>query len=233
MAETSVDELLQNYPPEVQALARRACELVASLLPGVTVKAHSGWKNIIFSTGPKMSDMVVAVAPLASRINFHLSGADLPDPTGLLEGAGKSGRHIKITTREQLESPAVRDLLLAAIAAKGTPATERAAKAGPPASGFRAYASKTVNLPVEALFAAWTDDEARRAWLGDHPVTIRGTTANKSLRARWGDMPLDVRFEAKGDAKSAVTIDHRDIASEEEAASFKALWKESLGRLAK
>lgn len=231
MPETTIDELLQSYSPEVQQLARGACELVASLLPGATVKAHSGWKNIIFGTGPKMGDMVVAIAPLASRINFQLFGADLPDPAGLLEGTGKGGRHIKISTREQLKSPAVRDLLLAAIAAKGTPAAERAANSAPPASGHRAYASKTVAVPVEALFAAWTDDDARRAWLGDHPVTLRGTTPNKSLRARWGEMPMDVRFESKGDARSSVNVDHRGIATEAEAAEIKALWKAAFTRL--
>jgi hypothetical protein len=47
-------------------------------------------------------------------------------------------------------------------------------------------------------------------------------------------MPIDVRFESKGDARSSVSVDHRGIASEEEAAGLKAAWGaalESLKRL--
>jgi hypothetical protein len=105
------------------------------------------------------------------------------------------------------------------------------AKAGRPADGYRAYAGKTVNVPVDTLFAAWTDDHTRGRWLGDHPVSIRGTTPGKSLRARWGDMPIDVRFESKGDARSSVSVDHRGIASEDEAAGLKAAWGAALEQL--
>ncbi|HEX8670967.1 MAG TPA: hypothetical protein VF710_03725, partial [Longimicrobium sp.] len=83
----------------------------------------------------------------------------------------------------------------------------------------------------DTLFAAWTDDDTRRRWLGDHPVTIHGTTPGKSLRARWADMPIDVRFESKSDTKSSVSIDHRGIASEEEAAALKASWGAALESL--
>jgi uncharacterized protein YndB with AHSA1/START domain len=231
MPEMTVGELLQGYSPEVRELARRACELVASVLPDATVKVHPGWKNIIFGTGPKMGDAVVAVVPLASRINFQLFGADLPDPAGLLEGTGKMGRHVKITSLDLLESAEVRELLLAAVAIKAVPMEERRKTMPAPVAGHRAYASKTVPAPLDALYAAWTDDAARRRWLGDHPVTIRGTTPGKSLRARWRDMPLDVRFESKGDTRSTVTVDQRGIATEDEAAAMKAAWGAALERL--
>lgn len=224
----TIDELLHGYSPEVRDLGLRACELVRSVLPDAVVKVHPGWKNIVFGTGPRMGDMVVAVKPHSTRINLQFVGADLPDPAGLLEGTGKMGRHIKVSSRGMLDDPAVRDLLLAAVAHQSHPPAERVAKAGRPAEGYRAYASRTVNAPVETLFAAWADDDIRRRWLGDHPVTIRGTTPNKSLRARWGDMPVDVRFESKGDAKSSVSVDHRGVASEEEAARLKASWGAAL-----
>lgn len=227
MAETSRDELLANYSPPVRALAQEACELIRSLMPAdAPEKVHLGWKNIIFGNG-----MVLAVGPLKDRINIMLAGAGLPDPAGLMEGSGKAGRHIKIRSSQALRNPALADLLRAAIADSAAPAQERAARAGDPVSGHRAYASKTVNAPVDQLYAAWADDGRRAGWAGDHPITLRGTTPGKSLRARWGDMPLDVRFEAKSDSKSAVTVDHRDIGTAEEAARIKGLWKEALDRL--
>lgn len=232
MAEPSIDDLLQNYSPEVRELALRACELVRGVLPNATEKVHLGWKNIQFGTGPKMADMVFAVAPLKERVNIHLPGADLPDPMGLLHGAGKAMRHVKVASVEELENPALFGLLQAAVEAHGRPAAERAEAAGPPVEGYRAYAGKTVNVPVERLFEAWTDDSLRSRWLGEGRIEIRGTTPGKSLRARWeDDTPLDVRFTAKGEAKSEVSVDHRKIATPEAAERLQAVWKESLGAL--
>lgn len=232
MAEPTIEDLLQGHSPEVRELTLRACHLVRSVLPDAREKVHLGWKNIVFGTGAKMSDMVFAVAPLKERVNIHLAGADLDDPMGLLEGKGKAGRHVKVASVEELENPALFGLMEQAVEAHARPAAEREAKAGRPAEGFRAYGSKTVGVPVDRLFRAWTDDAARGGWLGEGKLTVRGTTENKSLRARWeDDTPVDVRFAAKGEAKSEVSVDHRQIADEAAAAAQKAVWKESLDRL--
>jgi|GEM_PF-858082 len=232
MAEATIEDLLRNYAPEVRELALRACHLVRSVLPDAHEKVHLGWKSIQFGTGPKMRDMVFAVMPLKERVNIQLAGADLDDPMGLLHGTGKAGRHVKLTTADDLENPALFGLLEAAVEAHSAPKPEREAKAGPPVEGYRAYASRTVNVPVERLFAAWMDEAARNSWLGEGKLSIRGVTENRSLRARWeDDTPVDVRFTAKGDAKSEVSVDHRRIVDEEAAAAQKALWKDALGRL--
>ena len=232
MTEPTIDHLLASHSPEVRELMLRACHLVRSVLPDAREKVHPGWKNIVFGSGPKMGDMIFAVAPLRERVNIHLAGADLDDPMGLLEGKGKAGRHVKIRSVDDLENPALFGLLEQAVEAHARPAAEREAKAGPPVEGYRAYGSKTVGVPVERLFRAWTDDAVRAGWLGEGKLTIRGTTENRSLRARWEDGTLvDVRFTAKGDAKSEVSVDHRQIADEAAAAAQKAVWKDSLEHL--
>ncbi|WP_299922709.1 DUF1801 domain-containing protein [uncultured Pelagimonas sp.] len=38
-------------------------------------------------------------------------GADLPDPSHILQGSGKFRRHVKITTLAELENPAIRQLI--------------------------------------------------------------------------------------------------------------------------
>jgi hypothetical protein len=43
-------------------------------------------------------------------------GAELPDPAGLLAGTGKRARHVKLRQMEDVEDPALRDLLDAALA---------------------------------------------------------------------------------------------------------------------
>lgn len=102
--------------PEVEALARRAQALIQEIMPEVVIVAWPTQKNIGYGVGPKkMSEQFCYIAALKERINLGFYyGADLPDPDNLLEGSGKSLRHIKISKLEQLENPAVRDLVLAA-----------------------------------------------------------------------------------------------------------------------
>lgn len=231
MPDATIDDLLAPHTPEVRDLTLRARALIREILPGAHERVYMGWKNVVFGKSASSKDMAVVVAPLKERINIHVAGADLPDPTGLLEGSGKSGRHVKVRTADELANPALRALIEAAVAAHDLPAEARAAKAGPPVDGYRAYASKTVGVSVDRLYDAWVDDGTRARWIGGNPLAIRGTTPGKSLRARWADFPVDARFEAKGDAKSAVSVDQRGMASEDEAADIKAAWKESLDRL--
>jgi hypothetical protein len=43
-------------------------------------------------------------------------GVGLPDPAGLMEGAGKVHRHVKLRTIADLDRPELRELLLARLA---------------------------------------------------------------------------------------------------------------------
>jgi hypothetical protein len=46
------------------------------------------------------------------HVNLMFSqGAKLPDPSRLLAGTGKQARHVKITSEEQTQNPALRSLL--------------------------------------------------------------------------------------------------------------------------
>ncbi|HET6231263.1 MAG TPA: DUF1801 domain-containing protein [Longimicrobiaceae bacterium] len=231
MPEATIEDLLAGCSPEVRDLALRTCDLARRILPGAVEKAHTGWKIITFGKSAGMNAMVFGVAPHRERVNIQLVGADLPDPTGLLEGTGKAARHVKIKSAEMLDDPALHDLLRAAVAASTKSWSERAAEAGPPVDGYRAYGSKTVNVSADVLSAVWTDDMVRARWLPE-PLEIRGSTPGKSVRARWADgTTVDVRFTAKGEAKSSVAVDHMKIGTEEEAARLKAIWKDRLDQM--
>ncbi|HMO56908.1 MAG TPA: DUF1801 domain-containing protein [Roseiflexaceae bacterium] len=111
-------EVLRDASPTVSAIAYRLQQLIEELHPDVVEVPRAGERTISYGIGPKkMSEAYAYLAPQRNRINlgfFH--GAGLADPAGLLEGSGKALRHVKITTLEQAESPAIRELLLAAIA---------------------------------------------------------------------------------------------------------------------
>jgi hypothetical protein len=63
-----------------------------------------------------MKDMLCVIMPLKAGVNLgFFRGVDLPDPAGLLQGTGKRHRHVRIQDSKELHSPAVRDLLAAAL----------------------------------------------------------------------------------------------------------------------
>src|SRR5699024_5538338 len=74
--------------------------------------------------------------------------------------------------------------------------------------GFSVSASKTVDVPVERLFAAFADPELRSGWL---PEQVDERTATPSRRFT-ADLPghtrLAVTFQAKGEHKSLAGVEH-------------------------
>jgi hypothetical protein len=99
-------------------------------------------------------------------------------------------------------------------------------------SGYTANASRTIAVPVDRLFAAWSDEELRRRWLPDAELTIRKATPGKSLRISWGDgTNVDVGFLAKGDSKAQVAVEHAKLPDAEAVGRAKDYWKRALDRL--
>ncbi len=102
------------------------------------------------------------------------------------------------------------------------------------ADGFSANASKTFPVPVERLFAAFAEEAIRDGWL--EPGTLRLRTAQENRSARFDVLAngtrLEAYFAAKGDAKSTAALQHVKLSAAEETATWRAFWKERLGRLA-
>jgi hypothetical protein len=114
----AVDIFLRSYPPEVRAIALKTRDVIRDVLPTVTEKVYPGWKVIEYGAGQNREDVFAVISPQRERINLGLAnGADLPDPEGLLEGSGKGIRHIKITSAQAADAPAVRDLVQGALRA--------------------------------------------------------------------------------------------------------------------
>ena len=114
----TVEEFLAPASPTVRELAMRTRELVRSTLPDAQEEVHTGRNVITYGVGGKMADWICYIAPFKSRINLgFLYGTKLPDPEGLLEGTGKLLRHVKISRVEDIEKPAIKALLVAALEA--------------------------------------------------------------------------------------------------------------------
>jgi Activator of Hsp90 ATPase homolog 1-like protein len=94
-------------------------------------------------------------------------------------------------------------------------------------------ATKTVAVPVDRLYAAFTDPELRERWLPGATVEVRTAKPGRSIRANWddGSTRLTVGFTALGDAKSQVAVTHERIPDPEVADRLKAFWRERVGVL--
>jgi len=98
--------------------------------------------------------------------------------------------------------------------------------------GFEVSASKTIDVPVAQLFAAWADDRMRSRWL-DESLVVHKATPPKSLRATWnGAKCVSVTFCAKGTDKSQVALQHGKLPDAKAAASMKRFWGAKLTALA-
>src|SRR3954469_592938 len=100
------------------------------------------------------------------------------------------------------------------------------------ATGYTANASRTIGVPVDRLFEAWTDVSLRGRWLPDAELTIRKAVPGKSLRISWGGgTNVDVGLVSKGESKSQVAVEHARLPDAAAVAWAKGYWKQALNRL--
>lgn len=106
-------DVIAHATPEIQTLARDARALLADVMPGITEVPWARQKIAGYGVGPKkMSQHFCYLAPFKNHLNFgFMYGAHLPDPAGLLEGKGADLRHVKIRSAEDLQRPALRQLV--------------------------------------------------------------------------------------------------------------------------
>jgi uncharacterized protein YndB with AHSA1/START domain len=100
-------------------------------------------------------------------------------------------------------------------------------------TGWRVSSSKTIDVPVKRLFAAWQDVKKRAVWLKDHRFTVRKATAPKSMRFTWvdGKTSVEAHFFAKGTKKSMVALQHDKLTGAKDVAKMRAYWGKALEKL--
>ena len=96
---------------------------------------------------------------------------------------------------------------------------------------YRTTRSRTVNVPLATLFAAFSNARARGRWL-DARVTVKSASPNKRMRLAWDDGTFAVAgFYAKGPSKSMVAVEHDKLASKAAADAMKKAWGDAFQRL--
>lgn len=112
MSQKDVEEFLSDYSSEVQDLVMNVRALVLDVVPDANEKVYTGWKNIGYATGEKMKDQFCYITPRKSGLTLGFNqGTDLTDPENVLEGTGKSMRHVKISSEEDIDPSILRPLI--------------------------------------------------------------------------------------------------------------------------
>ena len=97
---------------------------------------------------------------------------------------------------------------------------------------FEASKSRTFSVPVSTLFDAWANTRTRREWLNGTDVTVRTSTAPKSMRLGMSDGTIvAVGFYPKGKGKSSVAVQQDKLPDRETAQRLKEFWTERLEKL--
>jgi hypothetical protein len=112
-----VADLLSAYAPAVRDLALAARSFVLKMIPDISEQVDAKARIIGYAYGAKHDDMVCMLMPTKAGVNLGVAYAmELPDPAKLLEGTGKLHRHVNLMGKADLESPALKSLIQAAIA---------------------------------------------------------------------------------------------------------------------
>jgi hypothetical protein len=114
---------LEAYDRPISDLALALREIILEEAPHASESIYQVYTVAIwFGFSGKMKDMFCYIATNAGHVNLGFPrGAALPDPNHVLEGEGKTMRHIKFARASDLERPFVRRYIQSAIEQVGAP----------------------------------------------------------------------------------------------------------------
>jgi hypothetical protein len=119
---------LAKFEPHVAVAARSALARLRKRLPGATELVYDNYNALAIGFGPsdKASEAIFSIAVFPRWVSlFFLQGAKLPDPDGVLQGAGTKVRHIVLTEPSVLEQSSVKKLMAIAMSSAKKPIDAR------------------------------------------------------------------------------------------------------------
>lgn len=108
---------LEAYDRHISDLALALREIILEEAPDASESIYQTYTVAIwFGFSGKMKDMFCYIATNRGHVNLGFPlGASLPDPSRVLEGDGKTMRHIKFRSQTDVERPFVRRYIQAAM----------------------------------------------------------------------------------------------------------------------
>jgi hypothetical protein len=117
-AQAELDSFIDKFTPEVAALTRALLDKMKARVPGATIMVYDNYNALAIGFGPsdKAGQAVFSVAAMPRWVTLCFTwGVRLPDPHGLLNGAGNQVRHVRLHAPEAFDDPRIQDLIEAAL----------------------------------------------------------------------------------------------------------------------
>jgi hypothetical protein len=111
---------IDRFTPEIAARGSAIIHRLRARLPNALLLVYDNYNALAvgFAPAERASEAILSVALYPRWVSlFFLQGAALPDPAGLLRGAGNVVRHIVLASPEDLDRPAISALIEAQLAA--------------------------------------------------------------------------------------------------------------------
>jgi hypothetical protein len=113
---SELEQFLAPYSPVVQELALKLRTLIRDAMPNTCEQLDVPAHLMGYGLDRTYKGLICGITLHKAHINLMFArGTDLPDPEGLLVGTGKRARHVTIRQEAELENPAIRMLLRAAL----------------------------------------------------------------------------------------------------------------------
>jgi hypothetical protein len=115
----AINKLLQSYSPQIIEIVHAARLLILDCFPKALEQVDLPSRLIAYGTGPKYADTVFTLMSYAGWVNLGIFHAlELADPHGLLRGTGRLHRQVKLSHLADVQAPALKELLQAAVKRK-------------------------------------------------------------------------------------------------------------------
>jgi hypothetical protein len=111
-----IERFLKPFTPPVREAALKLRGIILEVMPDTIEQLDPSAKLIGYGTDRTYKGLICAIALHKAHVNLMFArGAELPDPTGILEGTGKKARHVKVVPGKPIGVTVIRALLKAAV----------------------------------------------------------------------------------------------------------------------
>jgi hypothetical protein len=115
--------------PEMARLTRAILAKLRPRFPGAVEMVYDKKNSLVigFCADERASNVINSIAVYAKWVNLYFFEGDaLPDPEKLLQGTGTTVRHIRLDSAADLDRPAVKALMSAALKCADPPLDKKA-----------------------------------------------------------------------------------------------------------
>jgi hypothetical protein len=108
-----IEKFLKNYDSPVPELVLYTRQFIKNEISGIEERLDVKDRIIGYGFGMGYLGMIctIILSKKGVKLGFY-KGSELPDPAHLLQGSGKVHKYVELKSKTEIESPALRNLLM-------------------------------------------------------------------------------------------------------------------------